>query len=97
MADKTRIQDSIFWVKLRREYSSRYAQFLAHVSMHNFTRRNTDTFMLLVKYDRVCAYPQYYAKAIGQFLGRPEKSEEVGKWMAETWKFKTYSQLRECK
>lgn len=83
MADKERSQDPLFWQRLVGTYSE------GIVSLMMTTQGN----FLGLDYKTMCAYPELTGSKIAHFLGRPEGAADLGKWMAENVKYKTYSRM----
>jgi len=79
MQDKTRPQDEKFWLELQDRY-------VAEFDKTGIPEKN----VLVVNYGMLCEMPQLTAKYICDFLDKPEKAEELGAWLSNNAKFKTY-------
>jgi hypothetical protein len=81
MRDPERSQDPRHWDRLIEEYGQYWLAFTV--------ARRLD--MLHVSYRDLCEYPELTAARLGHFIGRPEKIAEVGAWIAQEARHKTYA------
>ena len=80
MDEKERPQDPRFWIELQEKYAIQFALFCA-VSRPN---------LLNISYDKLCGYPDFSARLIASFLGKPERGQYVADWAKQNYRFQTY-------